>query len=250
MTYQLQALYQLWNQPTPTLFDPVAVSLCFDEQFCTMKDLHLTVDEKGITRIGNGKPNARVATAIKTEAFLDWIEKRLTAEKTVLPSTPKNLSTLIDRKGFPTRVHTFEDYETDIEKRWWMSGKLETKNVPPGSRRACRAVITQDFDDRMGQTKTAYKAVIFNPVPGPPMGPKTRLSFRYWLKGTDRMRVQLYSLSKGYHRYLSLKGLPQEKWQSGTVDMTAMRRPDGSGGPLAENGALTIFNSMSIHVPS
>jgi hypothetical protein len=80
-----------------------------------------------------------------------------------------------------------------------------------------------------------YRAVIFNPVPGPPMGPKTRLSFRFWLQGTDRLRVQLYSLSNGYHRNLVLTGLEQGKWQDATVDMTQMRRPDGSGGPLAED---------------
>jgi hypothetical protein len=78
-----------------------------------------------------------------------------------------------------------------------------------------------------------YTAVIFNPVPGPRMGQNTRLSFRYWLKGTDRLRVQIYSLTRGFHRYLSLNGLPQERWQELTVDMTAARRPDGSGGPLA-----------------
>jgi hypothetical protein len=83
--------------------------------------------------------------------------------------------------------------------------------------------------------KTMYTAVIFNPVPGPPMGKNPRLSFRYYLKGTDALRVQIYSLTKGYHRYLSLKGLPQDRWESATVDMTAARRPDGSGGPLSEN---------------
>jgi hypothetical protein len=116
-----------------------------------------------------------------------------------------------------------------------MSGKAETANVPPGSSRACRGVLTQDFDDRMGDLATMYTAVIFNPVPGPPMGKNPRLSFRYWLKGTDILRVQIYSLTKGYHRYLSLTGLPQEKWQEGTVDMTQVRRPDGSGGPLSED---------------
>jgi hypothetical protein len=78
-----------------------------------------------------------------------------------------------------------------------------------------------------------YTAVIFNPVPGPPMGKNPRLSFRYWPKGTDTLRVQIYSLSKGYHRCLALKGLPQGKWQAATVDMTEVRRPDGSGGPLS-----------------
>jgi hypothetical protein len=83
--------------------------------------------------------------------------------------------------------------------------------------------------------KTMYTAVIFNPVPGPPMGKNPRLSFRYWLKGTDTLRVQIYSLTKGYHRCLTLTKLPQEKWESAAVDMTQVRRPDGSGGPLSED---------------
>ncbi len=78
-------------------------------------------------------------------------------------------------------------------------------------------------------------AVIFNPVPGPAMGKNTRLRFRYWLKGTDTLRVQIYSLSNGYHRQLVVKDLPQETWQTATVDMTEARRPDGTGGPLSEN---------------
>jgi hypothetical protein len=49
------------------------------------------------------------------------------------------------------------------------------------------------------------------------------------------LRVQIYSLTKGYHRYLTLTKLPQERWESAAVDMTAVRRPDGSGGPLSEN---------------
>ncbi|HKI31734.1 MAG TPA: hypothetical protein VKA46_07690 [Gemmataceae bacterium] len=67
------------------------------------------------------------------------------------------------------------------------------------------------------------------------MGKNPRLSFRYRLKGTDTLRVQIYSLTKGYHRYLSLTKLPEEKWQSATVDMMQVRRPDGSGGPLSED---------------
>src|SRR6185295_13260695 len=69
--------------------------------------------------------------------------------------------------------------------------------------------------------------------PGPPMGANTRLSFRYWLQSTDTLRVQIYSLTKNYHRFLALMNLPQRSWQSAAVDMTQARRPDGSGGPLA-----------------
>lgn len=147
----------------------------------------------------------------------------------------KNPSKVIERGNFPVRVHVFEDYDTDIEKRWWMAGKLETKDVPEGGRRGCRASLTKDFDDKMGDRSIEYKAVIFNPVPGPPMGPNTRLSFKYKLHGTDKMRVQLYSLTNNYHRCLSLSGLKTDEWTSATVDMTQLRRPDGSGGPLSEN---------------
>jgi len=153
----------------------------------------------------------------------------------------RNLSRVIDRGPLPTRVHVFEDYETDIEKHWWLRGSPETNNLAPSlsdsvpNRRACRATATKDFDDKMGDPKKNYKAVVFNPVPGPPMGANTRLSFRYWLQGTDTLRVQIYSLSKGYHRFLILTNLPQGSWQSAAVDMTQARRPDKSGGPLAED---------------
>jgi hypothetical protein len=145
----------------------------------------------------------------------------------------KNPGALISPGNFPTRVHVAEDYETEIERRWWLRGKEELKDLPEGSKRACRAVPSRDFDDKQGDAKAEYKAVVFNPVPGPPMRSNTRLSFKYKLHGTDTLRVQLYSLTNNYHRCLSLQDLPQDEWQEGTVDMTQMRRPDGSGGPLS-----------------
>jgi len=234
LTFQIQALYQLWDKPTPVLFDPVAVALSFTEKFCSVEDFRLEVEDRGHTRVVKGKPNARVATSLKGDEFLKWYIERVGAGQAVLPKAPGNLSQLIPQGGMPNRVHCFEDYETDIEKRWWMSGKAESRDVPPGGgKRACRGVLTQDFDDLQGDMKTMYTAVIFNPVPGPPMGKNPRLSFRYRLHGTGTLRVQIYSLTKGYHRYLSLTKLPQDRWESATVDMTAVRRPDGSGGPLS-----------------
>jgi inosine-uridine nucleoside N-ribohydrolase len=236
LTFQVQALYQLWDKPTPVLFDPVAVTLCFTDKFCTMEGMCLQITDKGFTVDTKGKVNAQVATSVKSDEFLKWYVERVSAGEPALPKPPGNRSALIERGGCPNRVHCFEDYETDIEKRWWMSGKAETKDVPPGAgKRVCRSVLTQDFDDRQGDMKTMYSAVIFNPVPGPPMGKNPRLSFRYKLVGTDTLRVQIYSLTNGYHRYLSLTGLPQDRWEWGTVDMTKVRRPDGTGGPLSEN---------------
>src|SRR5262249_52140138 len=151
MTYQLQALYQLWDQPTPTLYDPVAVALCFTQEHCTMEAMNLQVDDKGFTLAVKGEPRALVATAIKQDSLLKGYIDRVGASQPVLPKEPANVSKLIPRTGLPNRVHCFEDYETDIEKQWWMSGKAEKANVPPGGgKRACRGVLTQDFDDLQG----------------------------------------------------------------------------------------------------
>jgi inosine-uridine nucleoside N-ribohydrolase len=230
LSLQVQALYQLWDRESPPLADVLTASLCIDERFCTFEPRHLEVDEEGHTRIGKGKPNARVATAVKREDFKAWYVGRMAS---CLPPAKVPVE-LLPRGGMPNRVHVAEDFETDIERRWWMCGKVETRDLPPGSSRAVRGVLTHDFDDLLGNPRAMYTAVIFNPVPGPPMGKKTRLGFRYHLKGTDTLRVQIYSLTNGYHRHLVLKGLPQEKWEEATVDMTKARRPDGTGGPLSE----------------
>ena len=188
-----------------------------------MEDLHLEVDDKGFTRIGKGKANARVATAVKGDDFLKWYRRAgRRRAKAALPKKPGNRSTLIARTGHAEprpllRGLRDRHREALVDER--QGGDEE--RAAGGSKRACRGVLTQDFDDLQGDMKTMYTAVIFNPVPGPPMGKNPRLSFRYWLKGTDTLRVQIYSLTNGYHRYLSLTGLPQEKWQAGTVDMTA-----------------------------
>lgn len=137
----------------------------------------------------------------------------------------------VDRGPMPARVHVFEDYETEIEKRWWLAGKVEVE----GANRVCKGTDSKDFDDKMGVPGSRWTAVVFNPVPGPPMGPNPRLSFRYRLKGTDTLRVQIFSLTNNYHRRLFLNDLPQDEWRDGLVDMTRLRRPDGSGGPLSEN---------------
>jgi inosine-uridine nucleoside N-ribohydrolase len=234
LTFQLQNLYELWDKSTPTLFDPVAVATAFDERFLKFKDLRLMVADDGMMVPQVGKPNARVATAIDADGFIDWyVERVRSVGKEILPEPPKNLARLVEPGAFPGKVHAVEDYEADIEKRWWMCGKLETKDVPVKNGRSCRAVLTQDFDDKQGQLGTMYRAVIFNPVPGPPMGSNTRLRFKYKLTGTDMIRVQLFSLSNGFHRYLSVSELPEGQWKDACVDLTKLCRPDGTGGPLA-----------------
>lgn len=152
---------------------------------------------------------------------------RLSAREVAAAPVGANETPPIARGSFPLRVHVAEDYTTEIEKRWWLAGEREEG--------VCRGTIANDFDDKMGDPSRLYTAVIFNPVPGPPMGPRTRLAFRCKLQGGGDLRVQIYSLSNGYHRHLTLKNLPQGVWQPLTVDLTRARRPDGSGGPLGED---------------
>jgi hypothetical protein len=236
LSFQVQSLYELWDRETPGLAAAVAAADVPLSSSPKKADAHVAIDDAGKLHVADGKPNARLLTKAELPVLVARLIYGVKVRgKIALPAEPKNLSKLIDRGAFPAKVHVAEDCDTDIEKRWWMSGKAETKDIPPGGVRCLRGVLTQDFDDRQGDMRTSYRAVVFNPVPGPPMGKKTRLAFRYKLVGTDHLRVQLYSLTNGYHRYLSVKGLPENEWRSGAVDMTEMRRPDGTGGPLSEN---------------
>jgi hypothetical protein len=169
------------------------------------------------------------------------------------PAQPRHVARPIVEQALPHRVHVQEDFETEIERRWWLRGEARTDNPPASlspslpNTRYLAATESKNFDRKMEDQQATYKAVIFNPVPGPPMGSRTRLRFRYRLSGTDALRVQIYSLTNNYHRYLTLTDLPQDRWQLATVDMTAARRPDGSGGPLAADERI---DDIQFYVPT
>ena len=66
LTNALTLLYHLWNQETPTLFDPMAVALVIDPSLCELKELAIEVDAKGMTRAVEGKP-ANAAVGMRTD---------------------------------------------------------------------------------------------------------------------------------------------------------------------------------------
>ena len=75
----LHSLYLLWAQPTPTLHDPMAVSLLLDPQLCTLKPLAIQVTGKGMTVSEKGKePNAMVAVDTTPARFIDFYTGRAT----------------------------------------------------------------------------------------------------------------------------------------------------------------------------
>lgn len=84
LTDQLVLLYHQWmagtpsHSPTPTLFDPVAVTYTFRPDLCPAKPLHIVVDSKGMTTPGPGAPNAQVCLRSDEPGFLRLLLSRLT----------------------------------------------------------------------------------------------------------------------------------------------------------------------------
>jgi purine nucleosidase len=86
LTDQLTLLYHQWvagtpnHSPTPTLFDPVAVTYTFRPDLCPAKPMHVDVDDKGLTTPGPGAPNAGVCLKSDEKGFLDLLLKRVAGE--------------------------------------------------------------------------------------------------------------------------------------------------------------------------
>jgi inosine-uridine nucleoside N-ribohydrolase len=78
LTDALTLLYHLWNQPTPTLFDPMAVAMLIEPGLCATQELAIEVDAKGFTRPVRGKrPNATVALKTDPARFLEFYLRRV-----------------------------------------------------------------------------------------------------------------------------------------------------------------------------
>jgi inosine-uridine nucleoside N-ribohydrolase len=74
----LHQLYILWGQPTPTLHDPMAVSLLLDPRLCTTKPMSIQIDDHGMTREVTGKAvNAVVAVETTPSKFIDFYMSRV-----------------------------------------------------------------------------------------------------------------------------------------------------------------------------
>jgi inosine-uridine nucleoside N-ribohydrolase len=80
-TNALTLLYHLWGNPTPTLFDPMAVAMLIDPTLCETKPLAVEVDAKGLTTAVEGKP-PNAAVGLKTDAhrFMEFYLKRVAPE--------------------------------------------------------------------------------------------------------------------------------------------------------------------------
>jgi len=78
MTDSLSVLYNLWNQRTPTLFDPMAVAMLINPGLCETKPLNIKVNSNGATQVINNKPpNATVALQTDPAKFFQFYLSRV-----------------------------------------------------------------------------------------------------------------------------------------------------------------------------
>jgi inosine-uridine nucleoside N-ribohydrolase len=81
LTNAVAALYYQWGQPTPTLFDVMAVAYAIDPNLCPVQPMHIDVDKDGYTRRSNGPVNASVCLDSDSEKFFRFLIPRLTARQ-------------------------------------------------------------------------------------------------------------------------------------------------------------------------
>jgi inosine-uridine nucleoside N-ribohydrolase len=82
VTNALDALYHLWHHETPILFDPMAVAMVLNPGLCQTKDLAIEVDDKGFTRVVEGKPaNATAGLSTHPERFFRFYLDRVAGKE-------------------------------------------------------------------------------------------------------------------------------------------------------------------------
>lgn len=75
-TNALLELYEQWTNstqnPTPTLYDAMAVADVLNPSLCPTTPLHIVVDGKGYTRVEPGAPNANVCLSSDSDRFFHF----------------------------------------------------------------------------------------------------------------------------------------------------------------------------------
>lgn len=94
LTDQVTLLYHQWagaggndgptatdTLPTPTLYDPVAVTYTIRPDLCPVTPMRIEIDDKGFSRRVPGAPNAQVCLHADEAGFLDLLTSRLTGDR-------------------------------------------------------------------------------------------------------------------------------------------------------------------------
>jgi inosine-uridine nucleoside N-ribohydrolase len=81
LTNDLQELTRQWtastHYDTPTLYDAVATAYALRPALCPMTSMRILVDDKGMTKQVDGRPNAHVCLNSNASTFLDFYLQRV-----------------------------------------------------------------------------------------------------------------------------------------------------------------------------
>lgn len=76
ITTALESLYSEWSytnqNPTPTLYDAMAVAFAIRPSLCPTRPMHIVIDDKGYTRVTPGAPNANVCLSSDSDQFFHF----------------------------------------------------------------------------------------------------------------------------------------------------------------------------------
>jgi purine nucleosidase len=85
LTDDLALLYYQWSaatqNPTPTLFDAMAVAYAVEPDLCPTTPMHIEVDDSGLTRATSGTPNANVCLNSSSERFFHFYIQRILSNR-------------------------------------------------------------------------------------------------------------------------------------------------------------------------
>lgn len=91
VTNALAGLYEQWTastlNPTPTLFDAMAVAATVDPHLCPTTPMHIEVDNEGYTRPVQDKPNAYVCLQSDSDKFFHSYFKSVLASSSPSPDS-------------------------------------------------------------------------------------------------------------------------------------------------------------------
>ena len=122
-----------------------------------------------------------------------------------------------EAEPFPNRVMFLAAFDTGIRpeatKQKFFPGEFAVpKSGPPGS----YWVVAQAVPVKGGN----QSRVLLKLAPPRTVGKETKLRFRYWLKGAEKMNIVLRDATASTGRLVELKGLPQGKWVTKYVNFT------------------------------
>jgi hypothetical protein len=138
-----------------------------------------------------------------------------------------------EKEPFPNRVIFLAAFDTGIDAKskpkYW-PGEFNVVTKSKGAPEDSYWGVAQAVPHK----ETKGKWIRLQLEPHRTVGAHTKLRFRYFLKGTGDMTVQMFDVTDGDNRHIHMEGLKTGVWQWAILDFTKdARRNDGKSTPFS-----------------